>query len=38
MLGDNLLVAPVFSDSTAQFYLPEGKWTWYVVVFLLIPT
>lgn len=28
MLGDNILVAPVFSDDTANFYLPEGKWTW----------
>ncbi|KAJ9114967.1 hypothetical protein QFC24_007083 [Naganishia onofrii] len=27
MLGDKLLVAPVFSDDTALFYLPEGKWT-----------
>lgn len=28
MLGDNLLVAPVFNDeSRADFYLPEGKWT-----------
>ncbi|KAG7529886.1 hypothetical protein FFLO_05334 [Filobasidium floriforme] len=27
MLGDNVLVAPVFSDDTANFYLPEGKWT-----------
>lgn len=28
MLGDSLLVAPVFSeDGTAQFYLPEGLWT-----------
>ena len=28
MLGDSLLVAPVFNDrSEASFYLPEGKWT-----------
>jgi alpha-D-xyloside xylohydrolase len=28
MLGDSLLVAPVFSsDGTANFYVPEGKWT-----------
>jgi alpha-D-xyloside xylohydrolase len=28
MLGDALLVAPVFSESgTAEFYLPEGRWT-----------
>ena len=30
MLGDSLLVAPVFNDqSLAKFYLPEGKWTNY---------
>lgn len=28
MLGDSLLCAPVFSSSgTAEFWLPEGKWT-----------
>lgn len=28
MLGDNLLVAPIFNDeSKAEFYLPDGKWT-----------
>ena len=28
MLGDSLLVAPVFSeDGSASYYLPEGKWT-----------
>ena len=28
MLGDNLLVAPIFNDqSMAEFYLPEGTWT-----------
>ena len=28
MLGDSLLVAPIFNDeSTAQYYLPAGKWT-----------
>lgn len=28
MLGDNLLVAPIFNDeSRADFYLPEGEWT-----------
>ncbi len=28
MLGDNLLVAPVFNDqSVAEFYLPKGLWT-----------
>jgi len=28
MLGDNLLVAPVFADSgDVQFYVPEGRWT-----------
>lgn len=27
MLGDNLLIAPVFrEDGIANFYLPEGKW------------
>lgn len=30
MLGERILVAPVFHDSVAQFYLPEGRWTWYV--------
>ena len=30
MLGDSLLVAPVFNDkSIGKFYLPEGKWTNY---------
>ena len=28
MLGDNLLVAPIFNDnSMAEYYLPAGKWT-----------
>lgn len=28
MLGDNLLVAPIFNEnSTAEYYLPEGTWT-----------
>ncbi|KAJ9092420.1 hypothetical protein QFC20_007375 [Naganishia adeliensis] len=27
MLGERILVAPVFSDDTALFYLPAGKWT-----------
>lgn len=28
MLGDNLLVAPIFNDqSLAHYYLPKGKWT-----------
>ncbi len=27
MLGDNLLVAPVFHKDTANFYIPAGKWT-----------
>ncbi|MGN0696486.1 MAG: alpha-xylosidase [Oscillospiraceae bacterium] len=28
MFGDNLLVAPVFNEEgTAEFYVPEGKWT-----------
>lgn len=28
MLGDSLLVAPIFNDqSLAEYYLPEGKWT-----------
>jgi alpha-glucosidase (family GH31 glycosyl hydrolase) len=27
MLGEALLVAPVFSASTATYYLPEGTWT-----------
>jgi len=28
MLGDSLLVAPIFNaDSIAEYYLPEGKWT-----------
>ncbi len=28
MLGDNLLVAPIFNDKMqAEYYLPEGKWT-----------
>lgn len=30
MLGDSLLVAPVFSeDGTVRYYLPEGSWTDY---------
>ncbi len=30
MLGDSLLVAPIFNDkSMAKFYLPEGRWTNY---------
>jgi len=28
MLGDSLLVAPIFrDDSTVDYYLPEGRWT-----------
>ena len=27
MLGDSLLVAPVFHDKRAEYYLPEGEWT-----------
>ncbi|NLJ15529.1 MAG: alpha-xylosidase [Clostridiales bacterium] len=28
MLGDNLLVAPIFNEEgTAQYYVPAGKWT-----------
>lgn len=27
MFGDNLLVAPVFHNTTATYYIPEGKWT-----------
>jgi alpha-D-xyloside xylohydrolase len=27
MLGDALLVAPVFSESAVEFFLPEGTWT-----------
>ena len=28
MLGDSLLVAPIFNDkSMAKFYLQEGRWT-----------
>ncbi len=28
MLGDSLLVAPIFNeDSIAEYYLPEGRWT-----------
>ncbi len=27
MLGDALLVAPVFHDTKAEYYLPAGKWT-----------
>ena len=27
MLGDSLLVAPVFHASIAQFYIPAGRWT-----------
>ncbi len=30
MLGDSLLVAPIFQeDNTVQYYLPEGRWTDY---------
>ncbi len=30
LLGDSLLVAPIFNDkSLAKFYLPEGRWTNY---------
>jgi alpha-D-xyloside xylohydrolase len=27
MLGDGLLVAPVFHESRAEYYLPAGRWT-----------
>jgi alpha-D-xyloside xylohydrolase len=27
MLGDGLLVAPVFHDSKVEYYLPSGSWT-----------
>jgi len=27
MLGDGLLVAPVFHDNRAEYYLPPGSWT-----------
>jgi alpha-D-xyloside xylohydrolase len=28
MLGDSMMVAPVFSEAgDVQFYLPEGRWT-----------
>lgn len=27
MLGDSILVAPVFHDSTTTYYIPAGKWT-----------
>jgi alpha-D-xyloside xylohydrolase len=30
MLGENILVAPVFSDSEVQYYLPAGLWTNYL--------
>ena len=31
MLGDNLIVAPVFSpDGVVRYYVPEGKWTNYL--------
>lgn len=31
MLGDSLLVAPIFNEEgTASYYLPEGKWTDYL--------
>ena len=31
MLGDSLLVAPIFNEEgIAQYYLPEGKWTNYL--------
>ena len=26
-MGDSLLVAPVFDDSRAEYYLPAGEWT-----------
>ncbi len=30
MLGDNLLIAPIFNEEgMAQYYLPEGRWTDY---------
>jgi alpha-D-xyloside xylohydrolase len=27
LLGDSLLVAPLFHDHRAEYYLPEGEWT-----------
>ena len=27
MLGDDLLVAPLFHDARAEYYLPDGQWT-----------
>ena len=28
MLGDSILVAPIFNeDSIGEYYLPKGKWT-----------
>lgn len=31
MLGDSLLVAPIFNDqSMAEYYLPEGTWTFFL--------
>jgi alpha-D-xyloside xylohydrolase len=27
LLGDHLLVAPVFDDVRSEYYLPEGRWT-----------
>jgi alpha-D-xyloside xylohydrolase len=27
LLGDSLLVAPLFHDARAEYYLPEGEWT-----------
>ena len=27
MLGDDLLVAPLFHDTRAEYYLPDGQWT-----------
>lgn len=27
MLGEHLLVAPVFSEEKATFYIPQGRWT-----------
>lgn len=27
MLGDSLLVAPVFSETEVSYYLPAGRWT-----------
>lgn len=31
MLGDSLLVAPVFQeDGIVEYYLPKGKWTYFL--------